>query len=127
MLRTLLARWQQQHRTMRYPAAPPPALPPRFRGRPLLDTSKCPDGCRACAEACPTDAISIDRAAEPTARVDLGKCLFCTDCQDACPQGAITYSGDHRLSASSRGDLVVAAGEELRLARALDDKLRRLF
>ena len=127
MLRTILARLQQRHRTMRYPAAPPPALPARFRGRPLLDLTKCPDGCRACAEACPTDAIGFDGDAAGKARVDLGKCLFCTDCQDACPQGAISYSGDHRLSASARGDLVVAAGEELQLARALDERLRRLF
>jgi Ni,Fe-hydrogenase III small subunit/Pyruvate/2-oxoacid:ferredoxin oxidoreductase delta subunit len=124
MLRTLLARLQQGHRTMRYPAGPPPALPSRFRGRPLVDRAKCPDGCRACAEACPTEAIAV---ASDGVRVDLGRCLFCTDCQDACPEGAVTYSGDHRLSASSREDLVVAAGEELELARALEAKLLRLF
>jgi len=59
MFRTILARLQQGHHTMRYPAAPPPALPERFRGRPLLDTSKCPDGCRACVEACPTAAREV--------------------------------------------------------------------
>jgi Ni,Fe-hydrogenase III small subunit/NAD-dependent dihydropyrimidine dehydrogenase PreA subunit len=124
MLRTLLARWQQKHRTMRYPKAPPPPLPERFRGRPVIDVGKCPDGCRVCADACPTGAITIDGA---RASVDLGKCLFCTDCSDACPQGAITYSGDHRLSTSSRDALVVAAGEELQLAKALDGRLRKLF
>ena len=38
---------------------------------------KCPDGCRACAEACPTDAIAVDGGG---LRLDLGRCLFCTDC-----------------------------------------------
>jgi Ni,Fe-hydrogenase III small subunit/NAD-dependent dihydropyrimidine dehydrogenase PreA subunit len=109
---------------MRYPKAPPPLLPQRFRGRPVIDVGKCPDGCRVCADACPTGAIAIDGA---QAKVDLGKCLFCTDCSDACPQGAITYSGDHRLSASSRDALVVAAGEELQLAKALAGRLRKLF
>lgn len=122
MLRALLARLQQGHRTMRYPAAPPPPLPDRFRGRPLADAAKCPAGCRACADACPTQAIAIDPL-----RFDLGRCLFCTDCHDACPAGAIAYSGDHRLSTNRREDLVVAADETLRLAEALDDRLRRLF
>jgi len=124
MIRTLLARLQQGHRTIRYPGSPPPPLPARFRGRPILDQTKCPDGCRVCVDACPTGAI--DLAAGP--RIDLGKCLFCTDCQDACPAGAIRHSGDHRLSTSRREDLVVAAEDEgLRLAGALDERLRRLF
>ncbi len=128
MLRALLARLHQGHRTMRYPAAPPPPLPDRFRGRPLVDATKCEAGCRQCAEACPTTAIAVQEVAgRHDVRIDLGRCLFCTDCSDACPTGAITYSGDHRLSAARRDDLVVAAGEELQLAQALDDRLRRLF
>jgi Ni,Fe-hydrogenase III small subunit/NAD-dependent dihydropyrimidine dehydrogenase PreA subunit len=124
MLRVLLARLQQGHRTMRWPDAPPPSLPERFRGRPLIDRDKCPDGCRACADACPTRAIALGDA---RAEVDLGRCLFCTDCSDACPEGAITHSGDYRLSASRREDLVVAEREDLRLAAALDARLRRLL
>jgi Ni,Fe-hydrogenase III small subunit/Pyruvate/2-oxoacid:ferredoxin oxidoreductase delta subunit len=128
MLRTILARLHQGHRTMRYPAAPPPPLPDRFRGRPLADAGKCRTGCRACADACPTTAIEVkEGAGGHDVRIDLGRCLFCTDCSDACPDGAITYSGDHRLSASKREDLVVGSGEELQLASALDERLRRLF
>lgn len=121
MFRTLLARLGQGHRTMRYPEGPPPPLPERFRGRPLIDTARCPTGCRECADACPTNAIDLAKG------IDLGRCLFCTDCQDACPEGAIRYSGDHRLATSRREDLVVAEGEELRLAGALDQRLRKLF
>ena len=44
----------------RIPTAPPPELPERFRGRPEIDAGQCPDGCRACAEACPTQAITSD-------------------------------------------------------------------
>src|SRR5258708_38564875 len=101
MLRVLLARLRQGHRTIPDPAQPP-ALPDRFRGLPVVDASKCPDDCRLCAEACPTEAIEIDG---PGPRLDLGRCLFCTDCALACPEEAIRYSQDYRLAARTREDL----------------------
>src|SRR5207249_201695 len=55
-----------------------------------------------------------------------GRCLFCTDCQEACPENAITYSQDYRLATRTRDDLVLA-GQTLQLAQALDEKSRRLF
>jgi Ni,Fe-hydrogenase III small subunit/formate hydrogenlyase subunit 6/NADH:ubiquinone oxidoreductase subunit I len=122
MLNVLLARLRQGHRTLRYPGTQP-ALPDRFRGLPVVDTSKCPDGCRACADACPTDAIAIDGAG---LRLDLGRCLFCTDCTEACPEGAIRYTPEYRLAARRREDLVLR-GEPWKLAGALDEKARRLF
>jgi len=123
MLNILLARLHQGHRTMRYPDGPPPAMPPRFRGRPVFDADKCRDACRACADACPTQAITVT----DKPRLDLGRCLFCTDCLDACPEGAVRYSTDYRLSVRRREDLIVDPKKELELATALDDKLMRLF
>jgi Ni,Fe-hydrogenase III small subunit/NAD-dependent dihydropyrimidine dehydrogenase PreA subunit len=126
MIRILLARLQQGHRTMRYPDGPPPPMPARFRGAPRIDGSKCPDGCARCVEACPTDAIRAAASGSPMS-VDLGRCLFCTDCADACPEGAISYSGDWRLATRTRADLVVEEGRELKLARKLDEKMLKLF
>ena len=126
MWRIVRARFQQGHRTMRYPKEAAPPLPDRFRGRPQIDSAKCDEGCRACAEACPTDAIGIAPEAPP--KIDLGRCLFCTDCVEACPTGAMSYSADHRLAARHRDDLVVdPRSTTLALAKALDDKTRRLF
>jgi Ni,Fe-hydrogenase III small subunit/ferredoxin len=122
MLRVSLARLKQGHRTISYPAQMP-ALPDRFRGLPLVDTSKCPDGCRSCAEACPTDAIAINSG---DFRLDLGRCLFCTECMQACPEGAIRYSQEYRLAARTRADLIFD-GRTLKMAEALDKKTRRLF
>ncbi len=122
MLQVSLARLKQGHRTIAYPAQVPP-LPDRFRGLPVVDTSKCPDDCRACAKACPTDAITIDGAGF---HLDLGRCLFCTDCSEACPEQAIRYSQDHRLAVRRREDLVFD-GSTLKLADALESKTRRLF
>jgi Ni,Fe-hydrogenase III small subunit/NAD-dependent dihydropyrimidine dehydrogenase PreA subunit len=123
MLKALLARAHQGHRTMAWPAGDPPSLPERFRGAPNLDPSKCPEGCRSCADVCPTDAI---RAAGPLA-LDLGKCLFCTECVTACPAGALAFTNDYRLAVRRREDLVVAGGDERALAAALDRKLLKLF
>lgn len=122
MLQVSLARLRQGHRTIAYPAQVP-AVPDRFRGLPVVDASKCPDGCRSCAEACPTDAIAID---DRGFRLDLGRCLFCTECMQRCPEGALRYSQDHRLAVRKREDLVYD-GRGLKLAEALDTKTRRLF
>lgn len=122
MLKALLARLHQGSRTMRYPAAPAPAMPEHFRGAPIIDSSRCPDGCQACVDACPTDALAINGKLT----LDLGRCLFCSDCANACPEGAVTYSSDYRLATRRREDLVVS-DQSVPLAVALDGKLRRLF
>jgi Ni,Fe-hydrogenase III small subunit/formate hydrogenlyase subunit 6/NADH:ubiquinone oxidoreductase subunit I len=123
MFGILAERLRQGHRTISYPQGLPPQLPDRFRGLPILDSTKCPDGCQICAEACPTDAILCD---EKSLRLDLGRCLFCTECTTACPAGAISYSQDYRLATRSRDELITG-GRELQLAHALDEQTRRLF
>jgi Ni,Fe-hydrogenase III small subunit/Pyruvate/2-oxoacid:ferredoxin oxidoreductase delta subunit len=99
-------------------------LPENFRGRPVLDPGRCPDGCRACADACPTDAILID-GKTASARIDLGRCVFCRDCVEACPAGAIAYTPDYRMAARSREDLALQEG--VKLAAALDRKMLKMF
>ena len=120
MLRLIRARLEQGARTL--PIVDAPAdLPPRFRGRPAIDETKCRDGCEACVEACPTAAITTHPL-----RIDLGACLFCGACAAACPDAAVTLTTDHRMAVRERGDLVVP-GLERRLAAALDARMRRLF
>jgi len=122
MFKILGERSRQGHRTMSYPQGEPPPMPERMRGLPVIDASKCPDDCRKCVDACPTDAISIDGSL----KIDLGHCLFCTDCMEACPEKSIAYTTDYRLAVRKREDLVVDE-KAIRLAEALDEKSRKLF
>ena len=122
MIKAILARLKQGHRTMAYPKAPL-ELPERFRGYPQLNRAACPPDCTLCAEVCPVGAIDCSAGLS----VDLGKCLFCPDCADACPHGGIAYSRDGRLAVNRREELVVSAGEERVLARALEAKMLSLF
>ncbi len=122
MLEVLLARLKQGHRTIPYPTEEP-TLPDRFRGLPVVDPARCPQGCRDCADACPTNAVTVDGN---RVRLDLGRCLFCTDCVEACPERAIRYTQDYRLATRKREDLILE-GQTLKLAEALEEKSRRLF
>jgi len=122
MLKAILARAQQGHRTVGFPKTEP-TLPDRFRGRPAIDAAKCPQGCRECVDVCPTSAIRVDGL---RVQIDLGRCLFCPECERACPHGAIRFTQEYRLAANRREALIVG-DRELELAKALDEKSRRLF
>lgn len=121
MLRALRIRMNQGSRTIDFPPAQP-GLPDRYRGLPVLAPERCTAGCRACVDACPTEAIK----AAPLS-LDLGRCLFCTDCVDACPTGAIRFGPEYRMAARQRNDLVLTEDEVLPRAAALDKQARRLF
>jgi Ni,Fe-hydrogenase III small subunit len=59
-------------------------------------------------------------------KLDMGSCLFCTDCLDACPEGAITYTQNFSLASRTREGLVLD-GRAIELANAMDAKARRMF
>ncbi|MCL6520944.1 MAG: 4Fe-4S dicluster domain-containing protein [Firmicutes bacterium] len=74
-----------------------------------LETARCV-GCGYCEEACPFQAIHVDRQAFDTAKV-AGKCTFCYDrisnglepaCVHACPTGAIRFGPREQLVAYGR-------------------------
>jgi Ni,Fe-hydrogenase III small subunit/ferredoxin len=125
MITIALARLHQGHRTRPFPNGPPPELPERYRGRLQIDRSRCLADCHACVTACPVGALCLT---DPAAlSVDLGRCLFCTDCADACPQQAISHARDYRQSVRRRQDLVLTPEQELALAEPLAQELKRLL
>jgi len=127
VLDTLSHRLKRGCETMAYPEGPAPALPDRHGGTLRVEAAKCVDGCTACIPVCPTEAIT--RSPGKPVALDLGRCIFCAECVAACPTHAITQTRDHRMAVRRREDLVLGATgqEEVRLAAALDDKLRKLL
>jgi formate hydrogenlyase subunit 7 len=100
---------------------------------PVHHASRC-EGTGACARACPTGAIEVDR--EPgtkTVRLDYGKCLFCGLCVDACPSGAMTSVPFEEMAVRHRTDLILQHGPVARpivppqLAEEVRDRVQRLY
>jgi Ni,Fe-hydrogenase III small subunit/NAD-dependent dihydropyrimidine dehydrogenase PreA subunit len=124
---TITHRLKRGCETMAYPKGPAPALPDRHGGALRVDSTKCAEGCNACVPVCPTQAIT--RPSGSPVALDLGRCIFCAACVEACPTRAITQTKDHRMAVRRREDLVLGkqSEEQVRLAAALDEKLRKLF
>ncbi|MEI6168794.1 MAG: NADH-quinone oxidoreductase subunit NuoB [bacterium] len=122
MLDIITARIKQGHRTIAYPAKPP-VLPARFQGRPVINQACVDAGGGGDVSVCPVGALG-EQAGRLT--LDIGRCLFCGECEKAFPKGAITFTRDHQLAARTREALVLGAGEPA-LQAALDGKMRKLF
>jgi Ni,Fe-hydrogenase III small subunit/ferredoxin len=73
-----------------------------FRGLPGISSEPCKDDCAYCREICPTKAISINPV-----QIDLGKCIFCGDCEAGCPGKIISFSCFHKIASTSLESMVV--------------------
>lgn len=121
MLDLLRTRLKQGTRTSGFPKQAP-EFPERFRGRPAFDASRCGDGCRECARSMPSGLIHLDS----TPTMDVGACLFSPEEAAMCPDGAVSFTREFRMASSTREGLRSMTGE-VELARALDERSRRLF
>jgi Ni,Fe-hydrogenase III small subunit/ferredoxin len=80
-------------------------------GMPRYHTELCREDCSACADACPTHAITMrpedDRHnGDGMLSVDYGRCIVCQLCTEACPTGAMAPSSDWAFGVTRREDLV---------------------
>ncbi|HYK82090.1 MAG TPA: NADH-quinone oxidoreductase subunit NuoB [Gemmatimonadales bacterium] len=123
MLDLLRARLRGGLRTLSFPAGAAP-LPSRFRGRPAFNPGACPDGCRDCRARSPSPLLVEGPAGH--AVLDVGACLFSPDEAAACPAGAVAYTGDYRMAATARADLLTPDGH-VALARQLERGMRRVL
>lgn len=113
----------QRGQTSTFPTADPP-FPERFRGRPDLECRLSPDATTECYSRVPTGALRNGPRGLPV--VDLGTCLFSPEEAVDCHDCRLTYTRDFRMASELRDGLVTPDGE-VALARALDEKMRKLL
>lgn len=99
--------------TRQYPEEPVP-VSPRFRGYDFAWVEERCTGCATCAKACPHGVIDIITEPLPDGRyaverfdIDIGLCMVCGLCVEACPYDALFMGVQFELSSHNRWDLVV--------------------
>jgi hydrogenase-4 component H len=87
-----------------------------FRGRPVLDASRClaVQGCNACVQICLPGALSLTEvvngadetsSGSPQLTLDYARCIMCGLCVTACPADAMQMRGDYELATRKLEDL----------------------
>lgn len=80
-------------------------LSPQHPGRPIIDGKQCQHQCTSCKEICPVNAIEIAPVS-----LDLGKCVFCSECEAMCPSDKIKFSSDYKIASNTASSLIVKEG-----------------
>lgn len=104
MIKTIITRLKQGYRTQKYPVNPC-TLSDRYLGRPVIDEDIPNEKYRDYVDICPTMAISIENN---KLVVDMGKCLFCGECQKLNTKFGITFSKDYKLACFNRENLKIS-------------------
>ncbi len=95
------------------------------RGFPVIDESKYSGDWRKITDVCPSGAIKMNPIS-----IDLGKCVFCGECERV-SDGAIKFTNKHKTGSIERDHLIVYSGEshEAYREKAIEARkeIRRLF
>jgi Ni,Fe-hydrogenase III small subunit/formate hydrogenlyase subunit 6/NADH:ubiquinone oxidoreductase subunit I len=104
--------------TVAYPDVPA-VVSAQFRGAPEFDFVIWRDA-RPAADLCPTGAIQVGQAdpegtppANRRVTVDYGRCVFCGQCAELSPDGAVRVTTDFELATHNRARLIRAADYSL--------------
>ena len=123
MLKEISMRMKQGYKTIKFPAGTPPKMTEHYCGRPIVNQALCEKDCDACIQICPTGAISK----EPRLKLDLGKCVFCSECENICESKAIFFSDDFSMSTSKREDLLVSTEETFKTVTEMRTELKKIL
>jgi len=120
MLNTLKNRFEQGYRTCDYPKEKP-AVFSRYRGKPIIQKDVSNDMVKACANACPQDAIDVD-----SNKIDMGRCVFCGTCERISNGKFVRFSGDFEIS-TFRKEHLLTDGDLPALAEHSKQHFKKLF
>ena len=87
----------------------------------MVKSDAAPETVRACADACPQDAIQVAEK-----RIDMGRCIFCGTCEQISNKTFVEFTGDFEIAAADRADLLTA-GELPDLACHAKQHFKKLF
>lgn len=74
------------------------------KGFPIIDETKCKDDCKECVDACPTNAIIFNPLS-----IDLGKSIFCSECEKSCSFEVFKFTKNYKLGNIRRNKLIISA------------------
>jgi Ni,Fe-hydrogenase III small subunit/ferredoxin len=81
-------------------------VPGRFRGRPVISDENSGVNLKEAEAVCPTGAISLSPLS-----IDLGKCVFCGECQRRYPS-LFRFTKDYKMASATREGLIVSEGAD---------------
>lgn len=92
-----------------------------FEGVIRLDATKCPEGCEACAEICPTHTLTVQ---DGEVTLDDRFCIYCKACIHVCPVPEALHVERYRVKHTPiKSGAWVNAVEELISAEHASDEL----
>jgi 4Fe-4S ferredoxin len=92
-----------------------------FHGFIQMDTDLCPEGCQACADICPSKAISFTDYGKPV--VDEEFCIFCGACEEVCPKKAININRTRIFHTDIKSGAWIIALEKLASHRSVFNEM----
>ena len=114
----------RQHGLQYVPDLKKAELTTLFRGRPEISEHIGEEEKKKVFDLCPVNAIELDEFS-----IDLGKCVFCKECQFACPD-SIHFTNDYKLATNRREFLKIRPGanDKIKFDEALiRPEIRKLF
>jgi Ni,Fe-hydrogenase III small subunit len=120
MIKLLKNKFEQGYRTSGYPKTPV-ELPPRYRGLPAIHQDAPGEMADKCEKACPQRAIDAK-----TRRIDMGRCVFCGECERISEGSFVSFTRNFGISASCREHLLTD-GTLPSLAEHAKAHFRKLF